>query len=64
MYVCICAAVTDDVVRSCIAGGARSVDEVGEACEAGTGCGSCHDEIADRIDVFLAAEQVPSALAA
>ena len=37
MYVCICAAVTDTVVRSCIARGARTVEEVGEACEAGTG---------------------------
>ncbi len=64
MYVCICAAVTDDVVRSCIAGGARTVDEVGEACKAGTGCGSCHDEISAEIDVFVAADRAPSALAA
>ena len=49
MFVCICAAVTDTQVRSCIARGARTVEEVGEACEAGTGCGSCHD----HIDVFL-----------
>jgi len=58
MYVCICAAVTDTVVRSCIARGARTVDEVGDACEAGTGCGSCHD----HIDVFLTAANAPSEL--
>lgn len=58
MYVCICAAVTDDRIRSCIAQGARTVEEVGEACEAGTGCGSCHDQI----DVFLAAAYAPSEL--
>lgn len=58
MYVCICAAVTDTEVRSCIAGGARTVDEVGDACGAGTGCGSCHD----HIDVFLAAAHAPSVL--
>jgi bacterioferritin-associated ferredoxin len=64
MYVCICAAVTDTVVRSCIARGARSVEEIGEACEAGTGCGSCHAEIEAEIDVFAVAESAPSVLAA
>ena len=51
MYVCICAGVPDVEIRSCIARGARTVEEVGDACGAGTGCGSCHS----RIDVFLAA---------
>ncbi|HVL86218.1 MAG TPA: (2Fe-2S)-binding protein [Pseudonocardia sp.] len=59
MYVCSCAAVTDTEVRSCIAAGARTVDDVGDACGAGTGCGSCHD----HIDVFLAAAHATSALA-
>ena len=60
MYVCICYAVSDSVVRSCIARGARTVEEVGDACDAGTGCGSCHD----HIDVFLAAANAPSTIAA
>jgi bacterioferritin-associated ferredoxin len=51
VYVCICAGVPDVEVRSCIARGARTVEQVGDACGAGTGCGSCHS----RIDVFLAA---------
>ena len=59
MYVCICEAVPDTVIRSCIAGGARTVEDVGDACGAGTGCGSCHD----HIDVFLAAAHAPSELA-
>jgi len=59
VYVCICYAVPDSEIRSCIAEGARSVEEVGEACGAGTGCGSCHD----RIDVFLAAAHASSDLA-
>jgi bacterioferritin-associated ferredoxin len=58
MYVCICFAVPDTEIRSCVASGARTVEEVGEACGAGTGCGSCHDQI----DVFLAAAHAPSAL--
>lgn len=59
MYVCVCAAVTDTELRSCIRAGARTVDDVGDVCGAGTGCGSCHD----RIDVFLAAAHAPSELA-
>lgn len=53
MFVCICAAVPDSEIRSCVARGARTVEEVGDACGAGTGCGSCHD----RIDTFLLASQ-------
>ena len=59
MYVCICYAVPDAAIRSCIARGARTVEEVGDACEAGTGCGSCHD----HIDAFLAAAHAPSEIA-
>ena len=59
MYVWICYAVPNSEIRSCIARGARTVEEVGDACGAGTGCGSCHD----HIDVFLAAAHAPSAIA-
>ena len=51
MYVCICAGVPEVEVRTCIARGARTVEEVGDACAAGTGCGSCHSSI----DLCLAA---------
>ena len=60
MYVCICAAVSEDEVRDAVTSGARSVEEVGELCAAGTGCGSCHE----RIDVFLLAALSPSELVA
>ncbi len=33
-----------------IRAGARCEDSVGEACGAGTGCGSCIDRIYDLID--------------
>jgi bacterioferritin-associated ferredoxin len=59
VYVCICHAVPDSEIRSCIARGARTVAEVGDACGAGTGCGSCHE----HIDVFLAAAYAPSEIA-
>jgi bacterioferritin-associated ferredoxin len=59
MYVCICAAVTDVELRDCIGDGARTVEEIGEACGAGTGCGSC----LDTVDVLLTAELAPSEIA-
>lgn len=56
MYVCICRAVTDTELRSCIAAGARTLDDVGDACGAGTGCGSC----VEHVDALLAAAVCPS----
>jgi bacterioferritin-associated ferredoxin len=49
VYVCICFAVTETELTSVIAAGARTEEEVGDACAAGTGCGSCLDRICDRI---------------
>jgi bacterioferritin-associated ferredoxin len=45
MYVCVCHAVTENEVNAEIALGARSVDEIGERCGAGTGCGMCHEKL-------------------
>jgi len=45
MYVCVCAAVTDAQVRACVDAGACTVEEIGERCAAGTGCGSCLDRL-------------------
>ncbi|MPQ97679.1 (2Fe-2S)-binding protein [Modestobacter sp. I12A-02628] len=49
MYACICHAVTETELADVIAGGARTEDEVGDACAAGTGCGGCLDRICDRL---------------
>ncbi len=49
MYVCICHAVTSDEVTEHIAAGARTEEEVGDRCLAGTGCGSCVDRICDML---------------
>ncbi len=51
MYVCICWAVTEAQVRRCIAEGASSVEDVGDGCAAGTGCGSCVERIADLLGI-------------
>jgi bacterioferritin-associated ferredoxin len=54
VYACLCAAVPESEVHECIQAGARTVDELGDECAAGTGCGSCHE----RLAAMLAATQV------
>ena len=49
MYVCICFAVSETELAHVIADGARTEEQVGDACAAGTGCGSCLDKICDRL---------------
>jgi bacterioferritin-associated ferredoxin len=45
LFVCICARVRECEVRSAILLGARTEDAVGDACGAGTHCGTCLDRI-------------------
>lgn len=59
MYVCVCARVRESEIRSVIHAGARDEDEVGAACGAGTGCGSC----VERICGLLQNGEVPLARA-
>lgn len=49
MIVCVCHGVRCSKVRAAIRDGAATVDEVGEACGAGTDCGSCQELIEDLI---------------
>src|SRR5690606_8981012 len=41
MLVCHCKRVCDRTIRQCVIDGARTVDQVGAACRAGTGGGGC-----------------------
>jgi bacterioferritin-associated ferredoxin len=50
MFVCLCHVTTDSEVRRVIDRGARTVDEVGDACGAGTGCGACRSQIHDMLE--------------
>ncbi len=43
--VCHCLHVAESEVLLAIRGGADSVEAVGQYCEAGTGCKSCHEPI-------------------
>ncbi len=45
MYVCLCKGVSHRTIRRCIDEGARSIDEVGRRCGAGTSCGACRPDI-------------------
>jgi bacterioferritin-associated ferredoxin len=59
MYTCVCERVRECEVRAAIRRGAHTEQSVGDACGAGTNCGSCLDRICDLID-----EEVGVAVAA
>ncbi|HEX5205458.1 MAG TPA: (2Fe-2S)-binding protein [Actinoplanes sp.] len=61
MYVCVCQMVRENEVRSAIRSGARSEESVGDACGAGTGCGSCLDRICELIEEEAGDTQLPYA---
>jgi bacterioferritin-associated ferredoxin len=46
VLVCHCHRICDRTIRESIREGARSIDEVGASCRAGTGCGGCRPAIA------------------
>lgn len=55
LYVCICHRVRESEMHACMQAGARTEEAVGEACEAGTGCGTCLDRIADMLESYFGA---------
>lgn len=60
ILVCRCLGVGDRQVRQAIREGARTPEEVGERCRAGTGCRSCRPDLWTLIDEeLLAASSAP-----
>jgi nitrite reductase (NADH) large subunit len=49
--ICNCHKVTQSAVLISIAAGADSVEAVGESTRAGTGCGSCRNDVAALVKV-------------
>ncbi|PTL82680.1 bacterioferritin-associated ferredoxin [Vitiosangium sp. GDMCC 1.1324] len=49
MIVCLCHVVSDRTIRARISEGARTVDALGDACGAGTGCGGCKGQLAQML---------------
>jgi len=50
VIVCSCKGVSHRVIEKAIEGGATTVDQVGEACGAGTRCGTCRGHVHDLIE--------------
>lgn len=49
--VCNCMQITKgEIIEAIKAGNLTSIDEVGEESEAGTVCGTCHDDIEDILN--------------
>lgn len=49
MFVCSCRGVTDHQIVKAIGEGAHSVEAISACTRAGTGCGSCLEEIAELL---------------
>ncbi|HWN70960.1 MAG TPA: (2Fe-2S)-binding protein [Haliangium sp.] len=50
MIVCFCKTASNRDIASAISEGAHTVDQIGDHCGAGTGCGSCREFIAGMIE--------------
>ena len=49
MIVCLCFPASDRDIDAVIDDGARTVEEIGRKCGAGTGCGTCKAELGERL---------------
>ena len=49
MIVCMCHPTSDRDLDAVIDEGARTVEDIGRRCGAGTGCGCCLDELRERL---------------
>ena len=47
MVVCLCKGVSHREVEAACADGAETLDDLANACGAGTDCGSCHEQLAE-----------------
>ncbi|HEY4016450.1 MAG TPA: FAD-dependent oxidoreductase [Polyangiaceae bacterium] len=61
--ICNCHKVSDVAIQQAVSRGARSVDAVGLATRAGTGCGSCRTDIARLVQLAPAPASTPAAAA-
>jgi bacterioferritin-associated ferredoxin len=61
MYICICKAVTESRIRSCVAAGATSLRDLRERTALGTGCGKCVPQAYQYLRETLDREHSPAA---
>ena len=69
MIVCHCYGVSEERVRESVRAGASSPEQVGRACFAGRGCGSCRERLvavieSETAELLLASEPATPILAA
>ncbi len=57
MFVCLCRVVTDRQVEEAVRDGATTISDVGDHCDAGTGCGGCHDRLQEIIDKSVSSSE-------
>jgi bacterioferritin-associated ferredoxin len=55
VFVCICHAVSDGDVRTAVAAGDRTADDVSARTGASTGCGTCRERLCAVVDACLPA---------
>jgi bacterioferritin-associated ferredoxin len=61
VIVCICRGVSDRQVRLTVLNGASTIKEVAAQCQAGRGCGACHEQIEGMIaEVTCPANDCPA----
>lgn len=60
MYACMCRAVTVTEVEAAVLDGAHTVEDIGEATGAGTGCGCCHNRLLKIVTRVEATELAPA----
>ena len=49
MVVCICKGLSDNAIHRVVRSGAETVSDIGDACGAGTDCGTCHGALEELI---------------
>jgi bacterioferritin-associated ferredoxin len=49
MYVCLCEGITHRDIEAARRRGARTPDDLGAMCGAGTGCGGCREMLAELL---------------
>ena len=50
MYACVCFSITEEEIHDEISAGARTEEELGERCGAGTSCGTCVERLGCLIE--------------
>ncbi len=50
MYACVCFSITEEEIQDEISAGARTEEELGERCGAGTSCGTCVERLGCLIE--------------